>query len=68
MLGPNISLSTAIASLKKICTRSLEELSLLVCSVPPSGNSGLVWRYLISKPIAAFKVTYSLALHLSEVS
>ncbi|XP_012567997.2 uncharacterized protein [Cicer arietinum] len=33
----------------------------LVCSVPPSGNSGLVWRYLFSKPIAAFKVTYSLA-------
>ncbi|KAM4123808.1 hypothetical protein ACB094_01G184600 [Castanea mollissima] len=27
----------------------------LVCSVPPSGNSGLVWRYLFSKPIAAFK-------------
>ncbi|GAU42241.1 hypothetical protein TSUD_351510 [Trifolium subterraneum] len=33
---------------------------VLVCSVPPSGNSGLVWRYLILKPIAAFKVTYSL--------
>lgn len=33
----------------------------LVCSVPPSGNSGLVWRYLFSKPIAAFKVTRSLA-------
>lgn len=35
--------------------------AVLVCSVPPTGNSGLVWRYLISKPIAAFKVTYSLA-------
>ncbi|KAF8399111.1 hypothetical protein HHK36_014976 [Tetracentron sinense] len=35
--------------------------SVLVCSVPPSGNSGLVWRYLFSKPIAAFKVTLSLA-------
>ncbi|KAK2359337.1 alpha/beta-Hydrolases superfamily protein [Trifolium repens] len=35
--------------------------AVLVCSVPPSGNSGLVWRYLISKPIAAFMVTYSLA-------
>ncbi|XP_065880640.1 uncharacterized protein [Euphorbia lathyris] len=33
----------------------------LICSVPPSGNSGLVWRYLFSKPIAAFKVTRSLA-------
>ncbi|KAK9105771.1 hypothetical protein Scep_022615 [Stephania cephalantha] len=33
----------------------------LVCSVPPSGNSGLVWRYLFSKPVAAFKVTLSLA-------
>ncbi|PIA33286.1 hypothetical protein AQUCO_04100010v1 [Aquilegia coerulea] len=35
--------------------------AILVCSVPPSGNSGLVWRYLFSKPIAAFKVTMSLA-------
>ncbi|KAL5811634.1 hypothetical protein ACOSQ3_026584 [Xanthoceras sorbifolium] len=35
--------------------------AVLVCSVPPSGNSGLVWRYLFSKPIAAFKVTRSLA-------
>ncbi|KAF9593840.1 hypothetical protein IFM89_025625 [Coptis chinensis] len=35
--------------------------AVLVCSVPPSGNSGLVWRYLFSKPIAAFKVTMSLA-------
>ncbi|XP_058088981.1 uncharacterized protein LOC131235696 [Magnolia sinica] len=35
--------------------------SVLVCSIPPSGNSGLVWRYLLSKPIAAFKVTLSLA-------
>ncbi|KAI5432395.1 uncharacterized protein LOC127128727 [Lathyrus oleraceus] len=35
--------------------------AVLVCSVPPSGNSGLVWRYLFSKPVAAFKVTYSLA-------
>ncbi|CAN0915242.1 hypothetical protein LINGRAHAP2_LOCUS29014 [Linum grandiflorum] len=33
----------------------------LICSVPPSGNSGLVWRYLFTKPIAAFKVTRSLA-------
>ncbi|KAG9450188.1 hypothetical protein H6P81_010153 [Aristolochia fimbriata] len=35
--------------------------AVLVCSVPPSGNSGLVWRYLLSKPVAAFKVTLSLA-------
>ncbi|GMP30948.1 hypothetical protein CsSME_00005374 [Camellia sinensis var. sinensis] len=35
--------------------------AVLICSVPPSGNSGLVWRYLFSKPIAAFKVTRSLA-------
>ncbi|KAL2895521.1 Non-heme chloroperoxidase [Bienertia sinuspersici] len=35
--------------------------AVLVCSVPPSGNSGLVWRYLLSKPVAAFKVTRSLA-------
>ncbi|KAJ4825603.1 hypothetical protein Tsubulata_022674 [Turnera subulata] len=35
--------------------------AVLACSVPPSGNSGLVWRYLFSKPIAAFKVTRSLA-------
>ncbi|XP_043695014.1 uncharacterized protein LOC122645740 [Telopea speciosissima] len=35
--------------------------AVLVCSVPPSGNSGLVWRYIFSKPIAAFKVTLSLA-------
>ncbi|KAL5726100.1 hypothetical protein ACHQM5_009170 [Ranunculus cassubicifolius] len=35
--------------------------AVLVCSVPPSGNSGLVWRYLFTKPIAAFKVTMNLA-------
>ncbi|GAB2299992.1 hypothetical protein Dimus_034038 [Dionaea muscipula] len=35
--------------------------AVLVCSVPPTGNSGLVWRYLFSKPLAAFKVTRSLA-------
>uniref|UniRef100_A0A0D9W473 AB hydrolase-1 domain-containing protein n=1 Tax=Leersia perrieri TaxID=77586 RepID=A0A0D9W473_9ORYZ len=35
--------------------------SVLVCSVPPSGNSGLVWRYLLTKPVAAVKVTLSLA-------
>jgi pimeloyl-ACP methyl ester carboxylesterase len=30
--------------------------AVMVCSVPPSGNSGLVLRYLFSKPVAAFKV------------
>lgn len=35
--------------------------AVLVCSVPPSGNSGLVLRYLFTKPVAAFKVTLSLA-------
>ncbi|KAK4410192.1 hypothetical protein Sango_0092200 [Sesamum angolense] len=39
-----------------------------VCSVPPSGNSGLVWRYLFSKPIAAFKVTRSLAAKAFQTS
>ncbi|XP_039820425.1 uncharacterized protein LOC120682533 isoform X3 [Panicum virgatum] len=36
--------------------------AVLVCSVPPSGNSsGLVWHYLLTKPVAAVKVTLSLA-------
>ncbi|KAJ8457979.1 hypothetical protein OPV22_030905 [Ensete ventricosum] len=35
--------------------------AVLVCSVPPTGNSGLVRRYLLTKPIAAIKVTLSLA-------
>lgn len=42
--------------------------AVLVCSVPPSGNSGLVWRYLFSKPIAAFKVTLSLAAKAFQTS
>ncbi|KAL0725174.1 hypothetical protein Bca4012_039773 [Brassica carinata] len=44
-------------------TNAYPDLSgaVLVCSVPPSGNSGLVLRYLFSKPVAAFKVTLSLA-------
>lgn len=42
--------------------------SVLVCSVPPSGNSGLVWRYLFSKPIAAYKVTRSLAAKAFQTS
>ncbi|WOK93477.1 hypothetical protein Cni_G02175 [Canna indica] len=35
--------------------------AVLLCSVPPTGNSGLLWRYLLTKPIAAIKVTLSLA-------
>ncbi|OVA04972.1 hypothetical protein BVC80_1211g35 [Macleaya cordata] len=35
--------------------------AVLLCSVPPTGNSGLMWRYIFSKPVAAFKVTISLA-------
>lgn len=35
--------------------------AVLVCSAPPTGNSGLVWRYLLSKPVAAFKVTFGFA-------
>lgn len=42
--------------------------AVLVCSVPPSGNSGLVWRYLFTKPIAAFKVTRSLAAKAFQTS
>ncbi|XP_022759252.1 uncharacterized protein LOC111305748 isoform X1 [Durio zibethinus] len=42
--------------------------AVLVCSVPPSGNRGLVWRYLISKPVAAFKVTRSLAAKAFQTS
>ncbi|CAH1413512.1 unnamed protein product [Lactuca virosa] len=42
--------------------------AVLVCSVPPTGNSGLVWRYLFSKPIAAFKVTMSLAAKAFQTS
>ncbi|CAN4079967.1 unnamed protein product [Withania somnifera] len=42
--------------------------AVLVCSVPPSGNSGLVWRYLFSKPLAAFKVTRSLAAKAFQTS
>lgn len=40
----------------------------LVCSVPPSGNSGIVWRYILTKPITAFKVTRSLAAKAFQTS
>ncbi|XP_038896062.1 phospholipase YtpA [Benincasa hispida] len=42
--------------------------AVLICSVPPSGNSGLVQRYLFTKPIAAFKVTLSLAAKAFQTS
>ncbi|KAM7516302.1 hypothetical protein LguiA_005885 [Lonicera macranthoides] len=49
---------------------SLPDLAgaVLICSVPPSGNSGVVWRYLFSKPVAAFKVTRSLAAKAFQTS
>eukprot|EP00897_Mesotaenium_endlicherianum_P007999 jgi/Mesen1/7227/ME000372S06470 len=33
----------------------------LVCSVPPTGNSPMVMRFLRTRPIASFKITMSLA-------
>ncbi|XP_047322816.1 uncharacterized protein LOC124926607 isoform X2 [Impatiens glandulifera] len=33
--------------------------AVLICSVPPSGNSGLVRRYIFTKPIAAFKIRWA---------
>nr|XP_043606767.1 uncharacterized protein LOC122578795 [Erigeron canadensis] len=42
--------------------------SVLICSVPPTGNSGLVWRYIFTKPVAAFKVTMSLAAKAFQTS
>ncbi|KAM6567274.1 hypothetical protein CsatA_026402 [Cannabis sativa] len=63
-----------IASIKNGQSLGMENLypelggAVLVCSVPPSGNSGLVWRYLFSKPIAAFKVTRSLAAKAFQTS
>ncbi|XP_010264218.1 PREDICTED: uncharacterized protein LOC104602274 isoform X3 [Nelumbo nucifera] len=42
--------------------------AVLVCSVPPSGNSGLVWRYLYSKPVVALKVILSLAAKAFSIS
>ncbi|KAF5457454.1 hypothetical protein F2P56_021554 [Juglans regia] len=63
-----------IANLKKNQALEMETFypklagAALVCSVPPSGNSGLVWRYIFSKPIAAFKVTRSLAAKAFQTS
>ncbi|KAI3665544.1 hypothetical protein L6452_44171 [Arctium lappa] len=56
-----------IANLEKDSRGKLSG-AVLVCSVPPTGNSGLVWRYLFSKPVAAFKVTMSLAAKAFQTS
>ncbi|XP_024975348.1 uncharacterized protein LOC112513344 isoform X2 [Cynara cardunculus var. scolymus] len=56
-----------IANLEKDSSGKLSG-AVLVCSVPPTGNSGLVWRYLFSKPVAAFKVTMSLAAKAFQTS
>lgn len=48
---------------EKLSSYPLLAGAALICSVPPTGNSGLVWRYLLTKPIAAIKVFYDL-LHL----
>ncbi|KAJ9173058.1 hypothetical protein P3X46_016234 [Hevea brasiliensis] len=50
-----------LIEMKKLCPYPDLAGAVLVCCVPPSGNSGLVWRYLFSKPITALKVTRSLA-------
>ncbi|KAL3007797.1 hypothetical protein AAZX31_08G355100 [Glycine max] len=39
--------------------------AVLVCSVPPSGNSGIVRRYIFSKPIVAFKAAKAFQTSLS---
>ncbi|URE24186.1 Alpha beta hydrolase [Musa troglodytarum] len=51
----------AAGTLQNLVAHPLVAGAVLVCSVPPTGNSGLVWRYLLTKPIAAIKVTLSLA-------
>eukprot|EP00271_Cylindrocystis_brebissonii_P017147 TRINITY_DN4330_c0_g1_i3.p1 TRINITY_DN4330_c0_g1~~TRINITY_DN4330_c0_g1_i3.p1 ORF type:complete len:366 (+),score=84.41 TRINITY_DN4330_c0_g1_i3:83-1180(+) len=35
--------------------------AVLACSVPPTGNAGLIRRFLKTKPLASIKVTLSLA-------
>lgn len=42
--------------------------AVLACSVPPSGNSRMVRRFLMSKPIASIKVTLAFAAKLYETS
>lgn len=42
--------------------------AVLACSVPPTGNSAVVKRFLLSKPIASIKVTLSLAAKMFATS
>lgn len=42
--------------------------AVLVCSVPPTGNTAVVKRFLMSKPIASIKVTLSLAAKMFATS
>ncbi|KAL3732398.1 hypothetical protein ACJRO7_029117 [Eucalyptus globulus] len=37
------------------------EGAVLLCSVPPSGNRGMAWRFLFTKPIAIYKAIRSMA-------
>lgn len=41
---------------------------MLACSVPPTGNTAVVKRFLTSKPIASIKVTLSLAAKMFATS
>lgn len=42
--------------------------AVLACSVPPTGNSAVVKRFLMSKPVASIKVTLSLAAKMFATS
>lgn len=42
--------------------------AILICSVPPTGNSPVVKRFLTSRPIASIKVTLSLAAKMFTTS
>ncbi|KAI3950606.1 hypothetical protein MKX01_012933 [Papaver californicum] len=63
LLGHSFGGAYCPVLLIKRSANSLPKLAgaVLLCSVPPTGNCGLVWRYMLSKPIAAIKVTISLA-------
>ncbi|KAG0569225.1 hypothetical protein KC19_6G075000 [Ceratodon purpureus] len=42
--------------------------AVLACSVPPTGNTAVVKRFLMSKPVASIKVTLSLAAKMFATS
>ena len=42
--------------------------AVLACSVPPTGNTSVVKRFLMSKPVASIKVTLSLAAKMFATS